>query len=142
MRRSKLLFILPLLFLSAAANVEKVIFAAPPAESLPDDASIHNLLLPSLSEARSSIRTHVNASFPTTDAPRGDTTWLLLQELRPGRRYEVRVCWLATVSFMYGSTSMRRLIETATNGLLAIYPYHQIGLRQPGTDYFFVLLRF
>lgn len=91
------LWILPLLLVLVSANVEKVIFVAPEAQSLPQDASIDNLLLSSLSETTPSIRTYLNASFPTEDAPKGTETWMLLEELVPGRRYEVRICWLATV---------------------------------------------
>ena len=82
-----------------SANVEKVIFVAPPAEPFPADASIDNLLLATLTECEPSIRTHLNASFPAEDAPKGNETWMLLEGLTPGRRYEVRICWLATVGF-------------------------------------------
>ncbi|OQV06209.1 hypothetical protein CLAIMM_10814 [Cladophialophora immunda] len=78
------------------ANVEKVIFLAPAADNLPQDASIDNLFLTRLSEQHPSVRTHVNASFPTTDAPKGTESWFLLEGLRPGGRYELRICWLAT----------------------------------------------
>lgn len=82
----------------AYANVEKVIFLAPPAEPLPTDASIDNLMLTPLSEQFPSVRTHVNASFPSKESPKGAETWFLLEGLVPNRRYEVRICWLATVS--------------------------------------------
>ncbi|KAL2412443.1 hypothetical protein ABEF92_008890 [Exophiala dermatitidis] len=78
------------------ANVEKIIFLAPSAEPPPADASIDNLLLAPLSEQFSSVRTQVNASFPTPDSPKGTENWFLLEGLVPGRRYEVRICWLAT----------------------------------------------
>ncbi|EXJ92147.1 hypothetical protein A1O3_00697, partial [Capronia epimyces CBS 606.96] len=91
------LLIVCLLWLHYAyANVEKLIFLAPPAESLPTDASIDNLLLTPLSEGLPSVRTHINASFANKESPKGTETWLLLEGLRPHRRYEVRVCWLAT----------------------------------------------
>lgn len=80
-----------------SANVEKVIFVAPPAEPFPTDASIDNLLLATLTQAEPSIRTHLNASFPTGNASKGNQTWMLLEGLTPRRRYEVRICWLATV---------------------------------------------
>ncbi|OAP61893.1 hypothetical protein AYL99_04096 [Fonsecaea erecta] len=80
----------------AFANVEKVIFLAPPAEELPQDASIDNLFLTRLSEQYSSVRTQINASFPSADSPKGTESWFLLEGLRPGARYELRICWLAT----------------------------------------------
>lgn len=81
----------------ATANVEKIVFLAPKSEARPQDASIDNLLLTSLSEANPSVRTRINASFPSPSHPQGEETWMLLEGLKPGRRYEVRICWLATV---------------------------------------------
>ncbi len=92
---------LALLCSIAYANVEKVIFVAPAAEPFPTDASIDNLLLATLSEGEPSIRTYLNASFPTESAPKGNETWMLLEGLAPGRRYEVRICWLATVGIFF-----------------------------------------
>ena len=80
----------------AAANAEKTIFVAPELEPLPNDASIDNLLLMSLSEAQPSERAFLNATFPTRTTPKGTQTWATLIDLVPGRRYEVRICWLAT----------------------------------------------
>ncbi|EXJ93938.1 hypothetical protein A1O1_02331 [Capronia coronata CBS 617.96] len=91
------LMIVCLLWLQYAyANVEKVIFVAPAAEPLPTDASIDNLLLTPLSEQFPIARTHINASFPDKESPKGTETWLLLEGLHPKRRYEVRICWMAT----------------------------------------------
>ena len=78
------------------ANVEKTIFLAPPGQSLPNDASIDNLYHISLSDQHPSVRTKINASFPTDDHLKGTETWMLLEDLSPGSRYEVRICWLAT----------------------------------------------
>jgi hypothetical protein len=102
------------LSLLVTANVEKVIFVAPPAEPFPTDASIDNLLLASLSEADTTLRTYVNATFPTENSLRGTETWLLLEDLVPGRRYEVRICWLATVRFENNIFHMK-LIRSATH---------------------------
>ncbi|KIX09601.1 uncharacterized protein Z518_00681 [Rhinocladiella mackenziei CBS 650.93] len=92
--RTLLLFLLYSSFV--LANVEKVIFVAPPAQSPPPDAGIDNLLLTPLSDGHPKVRTHINASFPTKESPKGTESWFLLEGLRPHRRYEVRVCWLAT----------------------------------------------
>jgi len=82
------------------ANVEKTIFVTPAAQVLPHDASIDNLYLTRLSERVPRVRTYINATFPTPDEPKGTETWMLLEELRPKTRYEVRLCWLATVSLL------------------------------------------
>ncbi|RMZ83975.1 hypothetical protein DV737_g1286, partial [Chaetothyriales sp. CBS 132003] len=99
--------ILCLLCHLAHANVEKLVFSAPQAGPLPSDASIDNLLLPTLSAQNSSLRTFLNASFPTRHSPKGTQTWVLLEHLTPGRRYEVRVNWIATQPtqfWLYGHT--------------------------------------
>ncbi|RMZ90841.1 hypothetical protein DV736_g1920, partial [Chaetothyriales sp. CBS 134916] len=101
------LSIISLLCKLAHANVEKIVFSAPEAKALPSDASIDNLLLPTLCSQNSSVRTFLNASFPTDDFPKGTQTWMLLEHLIPGRRYEVRVNWIATQPtqfWLYGHT--------------------------------------
>lgn len=97
--------LLLLLFLALSditnANVEKTIFIAPPRTKIPAEqpAGLDDLGLPRLSPApmEAAIRAHLNASFPTHDAPHGMESWFYLERLVPGVRYEVRVCWLATV---------------------------------------------
>jgi hypothetical protein len=125
----KLFALLSLRWLLASANVEKVIFVAPPAELLPTDASIDNLLLESFSEGQPSIRTYLNATFPTAETPKGTETWILLEELLPGRRYEVRICWLATVRHSNPPITLIILTYLATNRLLAISSLNASGLR-------------
>lgn len=95
--RRRIIILLTSLFAYVRGNVEKIIFVAPAAKPPPLDASIDNLLLIPLSEAFPSVRTLLNASFPTNAASQGIDTWFLLEGLRPHARYEVRVCWLATV---------------------------------------------
>ncbi|EXJ60400.1 hypothetical protein A1O7_04552 [Cladophialophora yegresii CBS 114405] len=99
---------------SAFANVEKTIFVAPAAEPPPQDASIDSLLLTRLSEQHPLARTFLNASFPTADSPKGVETWFLLEGLRPQRRYEVRICWLATqpTSFWLYTQTVQKAFET------------------------------
>jgi hypothetical protein len=50
-----------------------------------------------ISPLHPTVRTRLNASFPTNTASKGTATWVLLDGLSPGARYEVRICWLATV---------------------------------------------
>lgn len=78
------------------ANVEKVIFKAPAHTPVPQDSALDNLFLLSLHPDQWSVRTQLKAAFPTDDKPHGLDTWTLLEGLEPGRRYELRVCWLAT----------------------------------------------
>ena len=83
----------------AHANVEKTIFIAPPPNPVPlESPAFDDLGLERLSSLSPVIRTFLNASFPTQDAPQGAESWFLLQDLNSGQRYEVRVCWPATVS--------------------------------------------
>ena len=98
--------LLPLFPLLISANVEKTIFLAPSPVLIPAlTPNLDDLGLQRLSPSTSYLRTQVNASFPTThDDPtdgggsEGTDTWYFLENLTPGQRYEVRLCWLATVS--------------------------------------------
>ncbi|KAL7802791.1 hypothetical protein V8C43DRAFT_269410 [Trichoderma afarasin] len=81
------------------ANTEKVIFTAPPPSSLSSlDAAIQQDL-PVLGPSTSwSIRTNLSRVFPLNQQggdEQGYPSWLLLDNLTPGQRYELRVCWSA-----------------------------------------------
>ena len=90
--------LLPLFTAVVQANVEKTIFIAPPETTIPSEQpDLDDLGLERLSPQNPIVRTQLNASFPTTDAPDGVESWFFLENLKPGQRYEVRVCWLATV---------------------------------------------
>jgi hypothetical protein len=72
---------------------------APPPNIIPaENPAIDESGLERLSPADYIVRTTLNASFPTEDAPEGTESWFYLEDLRPGQRYEVRICWLATVN--------------------------------------------
>jgi len=73
------------------ANVEKEIFLAPAKHNngvfgLPRIPTIRHL------KEERTLRTTLNTSFEE----RGAQHWVLLDQLEPGRRYEVRICWPAT----------------------------------------------
>ncbi|KAH6608020.1 hypothetical protein Trco_004333 [Trichoderma cornu-damae] len=97
------LSLLPFLSLIPAshANTEKVIFTAPPPISLSSVATIPPSLNHDISvlgpSARWSLRTNLTRVFPPEqeDDERGFPSWLLLDDLTPGQRYELRVCWSA-----------------------------------------------
>ncbi|ETN36658.1 uncharacterized protein HMPREF1541_08936 [Cyphellophora europaea CBS 101466] len=118
------LLILQIFTTLTVANVEKVIFVAPDTQEFPSDASLDNLLLERLTLAKASVRTRLNATFPTDEQPRGTETWMLLEDLTPGQRYEVRICWLATqpTSFwLYTHTSQSTFESPELISALTLY---------------------
>jgi hypothetical protein len=93
-----LLLHLCLLAAPAIANVEKTIFTAPDLTTFGDARpNLVDLHLASLSPKKLAIRTALPVIFPTAEHPRGLSSWYLLNSLHPGQRYEVRICWAATV---------------------------------------------
>lgn len=118
------------------ANVEKTIFVAPDHLSVPKDASIDNLLLTSLNPDRLKFRTYLNASFPTGEKPHGEDTWVLLEGLIPGQRYELRVCWLATqpTAFWIHTHSLSSVFESADLiTSLSVYSYARHAQLSPNS---------
>lgn len=82
------------------ANVEKIIFLGPSVVTLPDvRPSLDDLNLRVLSSREPILPTQLSVQFPTIAQPRGLESWYLLSALEEGRRYEVRICWPATVRF-------------------------------------------
>lgn len=87
---------------STTANTEKTIFIAPQIVPIPSQqAAADDLGLERLSPETPVLRTYLNVSFPTEQLPLGSESWFFLEDLNPGQRYEVRVCWLATVCFLF-----------------------------------------
>ena len=84
----------------AKANVEKVTFVVPELGTDIQWASDEpRLNIDTLSSSHQSLRTRLLARWPHTPASWTlSETWILLEDLREGGRYEVRVCWSATVS--------------------------------------------
>ncbi|KAK6521203.1 hypothetical protein TWF506_001428 [Arthrobotrys conoides] len=89
---------------SANANTEKVIFSVPdtPDSSLNNviDGSNFNVigqLSPAEAPEKLLLRVELPREFPTESAPRGVDSWVLLKGLKPGARYEARICWAATI---------------------------------------------
>lgn len=85
----------------AIANVEKTIFTAPASLPIPrQKPSLSDLRLPTLTPGGPNFRTHVSRRFPSgpKDYASGVATWVLLDKLNQGHRYEFRVCWAAIVS--------------------------------------------
>lgn len=83
----------------ASANVEKTIFLGPEPVNIPNQQpSLSTLNIDTLTPDDWSLRTHLEAAFPTAESERGTSSWFILDNLTEGQRYEVRICWLATVS--------------------------------------------
>ncbi|KAI9688301.1 MAG: hypothetical protein M1820_010283 [Bogoriella megaspora] len=79
------------------ANTEKTIFLGPPETTIPgSEPNLETLQLLSLTPQEWSLRTELPRSFPSIQAPLGNTSVFLLDGLRTGQRYEVRICWIAT----------------------------------------------
>lgn len=104
-------------------NVEKTIFLGPEPIRVPHQRpNLQNLHLDTLSPSTSTLRLKLPAAFPKPNAVRGEASWFLLDELRQHQRYEVRLCWAATVS-----KHIRR-----TNGLSRLpFSRAELGIKQP-----------
>ncbi|KAH6847876.1 hypothetical protein B0I37DRAFT_405740 [Chaetomium sp. MPI-CAGE-AT-0009] len=94
-----LFFVLFCLFTSVFANTEKTIFLGPEPVTIPlthptlSDLHLHTL---TPTPVNGTLRTQLSARFPSPEHPQGTVTWLILDNLTPNQRYEVRVCWAAT----------------------------------------------
>jgi hypothetical protein len=81
------------------ANVEKTIFVGPKSLVIPTEhPTLDDLQLHALSPKHAELRTELHAAFPSVSSERGSTAWVLLYNLIEGRRYELRICWAATVN--------------------------------------------
>ncbi|KAF3387146.1 hypothetical protein F1880_001240 [Penicillium rolfsii] len=120
------------------ANVEKTIFLGPPATTVPSDApDLDDLGLERLSPQNAVVRTQLNASFPTVEDPAGTDSWFFLENLTPGQRYEVRICWLATqpTSFTLSTHSLPQTISSPTLlTSLSIFSSSRLSNSNPNTE--------
>ena len=82
-------------------NVEKTIFLAPEVIQIPQQhPNLEDLPLEALSPSRPVLRRQLPAAFPNPGSPKGIEAWFLLDRLTQHQRYEVRICWAATVSLL------------------------------------------
>lgn len=80
------------------ANTEKIIFSAPDEINLGDaHPNLLDLRLQTFTTSKLQLHTILPVAFPNDQEPHGVQSWYLLQTLTEGQRYEVRVCWPATV---------------------------------------------
>lgn len=80
------------------ANTEKVIFTAPPRDTLSELYDLKEEAFQTITPSAPVLRASLPVAFPTIDRPQGLDSWYRLEGLQEDRRYEVRVCWAATVS--------------------------------------------
>src|SRR6186713_1290493 len=85
------------------ANVEKIVFVhteqfTPHSLSTTIRDALGSPHLEVLTPSNPSIRRNIHAQFPPKPSPGPSEAWFLLEGLEIGSRYEVRVCWGATVS--------------------------------------------
>jgi len=84
---------------ACVANVEKTIFLGPGAVKVPHQPpTLEDLHIDVLTPKDGTLRTQIQAEFPNDQSTQGKTSWYLLDNLEENRRYEVRICWPATVS--------------------------------------------
>ena len=129
-------------------NVEKTIFFGPEAIQIPQQhPSLQDLKLETLSPSKPDLRRQLSAAFPKPSTPKGTEAWFLLEGLKQHQRYEVRICWAATVSllelafqysFWQGSLRMITLTKTeiATDFIHTRHLHHNKSLRYAGANYF------
>ncbi|OKO97670.1 hypothetical protein PENSUB_9961 [Penicillium subrubescens] len=131
-----LAILLPLFTGLVHANVEKTIFLGPPATTIPSAApDLDDLGLERVSPQNAVVRTQLNASFPTAEAPDGSDSWFFLENLTPGQRYEVRICWLATQPTTFTLTT-HPLPDTVTSPILltSLSKFSSSRLSNPDTQ--------
>ncbi|KAF3765455.1 hypothetical protein M406DRAFT_242463, partial [Cryphonectria parasitica EP155] len=107
------------------ANVEKTIFLGPePINIPPSSPSLADLHIDVLTPDNWSLRTHIKSIFPTADLPRGTETWLILDGLNEGQRYEVRICWPAIqpTAFHLETHELPHVFDTPTL-ITSLYNY-------------------
>ena len=121
---------------SVFANTEKVIFLGPSSLQVPvQHPTLEDLNLEALSPQHWTLRTHIRAEFPTNSSERGHASWYLLHRLEEGRRYEVRICWAATVSTR-SQVLARGLFCVATNVLSSRRLRSTYSIRNSRIDFF------
>ena len=96
-RAAIILTLISLILSPTSANTEKAIFLGPEAIAVPSlSPAFEDLNLITLTPFNNSIRLSIPRAFPNSSHPRGLSSWYLLSDLEKGRRYEVRICWVAT----------------------------------------------
>ena len=86
-------------FQFALGNVEKIIFKGPAPLSIPSEGpTLENLQLLTINPTNATLRTPIQPMWANEEFPKGTTSWFIMHNLTEGQRYELRLCWAATVS--------------------------------------------
>ncbi|KAM3498632.1 hypothetical protein MY11210_009662 [Beauveria gryllotalpidicola] len=100
--RAGVLLLLATFTRHVTANADKIIFMGPEPVTYPlSSPSLADLNLDVIGPASLSIRTSLSRIFHNDSdpelrgKPRGRASWFILDDLTPGQRYELRVCWAA-----------------------------------------------
>ena len=97
--RINFLVLLAFCFHLALGNVEKIIFKGPSPLAIPSEGpSLENLQLLTINPANATLRTPIQPMWRDEEFPAGTTSWFIMHNLTEGQRYELRLCWAATVS--------------------------------------------
>ncbi|KAK2800765.1 hypothetical protein FQN51_005905 [Onygenales sp. PD_10] len=97
------------------ANVEKVIFTAPPPSPLQSqEPNFDDLEIERLSPHEPSTRTYITAAFASKEAPDGAESWFYLDGLRPGQRYEQPTTFTLTTHTLSDILDSPPLISSLT----------------------------
>ncbi|CAJ2511742.1 Uu.00g073670.m01.CDS01 [Anthostomella pinea] len=110
-----LLLLASLTVTTVRGNTEKAIFLGPPAANISSaHPTLDDLNIDTLTPQDFTVRTHLEAQFPSDAFEYGKATWLVLDELTEGQRYEVRVCWAATqpTAFRMNTYELQTVFET------------------------------
>ncbi|GAB7351320.1 hypothetical protein MBLNU459_g1732t1 [Dothideomycetes sp. NU459] len=121
------------------ANTEKVIFTAPSVITFGDARpNLVDLHLETLTPQRLSLRTSLPVDFPDAQHSQGVQSWYLLQGLKQGQRYEVRVCWPATqpTQFWIETYNITHVLDTPEliQDLAAYAEDRQVFLSSEGAE--------
>ncbi len=96
----------------ALANIEKTVFLGPATIPPSRQSALADLDLDVLKPGGPSLRTRLAAEFSKNESDKGTPSWamvgdigkphwILLDNLRPGQRYEIRLCWSAMVRCIF-----------------------------------------
>ncbi|PTB39905.1 hypothetical protein M441DRAFT_58747, partial [Trichoderma asperellum CBS 433.97] len=126
----------------ALANTEKAIFTAPEPITLSNiPPALDGQNIPVLGPStRWSIRTNLTRVFPLPqeeieeEEEQGYPSWLLLDNLKPGQRYELRVCWsaLQPTAFTLDTYTLSTIFSTPS--LLQSLTQHTTSTQQQGDE--------
>jgi hypothetical protein len=109
------------------SNTEKTIFLGPSQVQVPvAHPTLEDLRLEALSPQDWSLRTHIRAEFPTSASKYGQASWYLLYGLREGQRYEVRICWAATVRLTLDTSKVTNRVQQPTSFHLDTYDLQNV----------------